>query len=224
MFRAQVIGNLGADAKVEQNNGRPFVSFNVAHNDRYTREDGTVVEKMQWISCAINGDGGKLLQFLKKGRQVYVEGRASTRVFSSEKERRMVAGVNLSVDHVELIGGAADAVPGRLFDNEGVMHNVNKSYWIDSREHAILLNRGCNFLYSAAGEQYKLTAPCWVDPVSTESNAQQAIESNNGGPEGQSEMLLKDEPQIFDGSEEGSTETPKIANIKAETPKNKRKK
>lgn len=214
MFRAQVIGNLGADAKVEQNNGRPFVSFKVAHNDRYTREDGTVIEKMQWVSCALNGDGGKLLQYLKKGRLVYVEGRASTRVFSSEKERRMVAGVNLSVDHIELLGGAADAVPGRLFDTDGVMHNVSKSYWIDSREHAILIGRGCNFLYSVSGEQYKLTPPCWVDPVAKEAASLQKNDTNEDAEELDTKHI-NNKTLIFDGSEEGTTETPKIANLKA---------
>lgn len=166
MFRAQVIGNLGADAHVEQNNGRPFVSFNVAHNDSYTREDGTRVEKIQWISCALNGDGGKLLQFLKKGRQVFVEGRCSTRVFSSEKERRMVAGVNLSVDHVELVGGNADEVPSRLFDYDGVMHNVSKSYWIDNTEAAAIL-KGVDkaIMQSQSGQRFLLQAPCWVSPI-----------------------------------------------------------
>lgn len=214
MFRAQVIGNLGADAKVEQNNGRPFVSFKVAHNDRYTREDGTVIEKMQWVSCALNGDGGKLLQYLKKGRLVYVEGRASTRVFSSEKERRMVAGVNLSVDHIELLGGAADAVPGRLFDTDGVMHNVSKSYWIDSREHAILIGRGCNFLYSVSGEQYKLTPPCWVDPVAKEAESLQTNDTNEDA-DGLDTKHINNKTLIFDGSEEGSTEIPYFANLKA---------
>lgn len=175
MFRAEIIGNLGSDAHVEQNGGRPFVSFNVAHNDRFVKEDGTVKETMQWISCAMNGDGGKLLPHLKKGRQVYVQGRCTTRVFSSEKERRMVAGVNLSVDHLELIGGPSDAVPSRLFDHDGIMHNVGKAYWIPTEEAAILL-KGVEFaiLQTVQGQQFKLTAPCWVTPIADEQPTEQA--------------------------------------------------
>lgn len=165
MFRAQIIGNLGADAHVEQNNGRPFVSFSVAHNDRFTKEDGTVKETMQWISCAMNGDGGKLLEYLKKGRLVYVEGRATTRVFSSEKERRMVAGVNISVDHLELIGTQVDAVPARLYDNSGVMHTTQKSYWINEAEAKAILGKAKEaILYSQSGQQFTLSKPCWVAP------------------------------------------------------------
>lgn len=197
MFRAQVIGNLGSDAHVEQNNGRPFVSFNVAHNDRFTKEDGTVVEKMQWISCALNGDGGKLLPFLKKGRQVYVEGRCQTRVFSSEKERRMVAGVNLSVDHLELIGGQSDEVPSRLFDLQGVMHDVHKSYWIDNNEAAeILAGVDKQFLTTPSGQRYLLTAPCWVTPLqesqpSTEQQTQAIKQEQTEAPQQQAEEQVE---------------------------------
>ena len=169
MFRAQIIGNLGADAHVEQNNGRPFVSFSVAHNDRFTKDDGTVKETMQWISCAMNGDGGKLLEHLKKGRLVYVEGRATTRVFSSEKERRMVAGVNISVDHLELIGSQTDVVPGRLFDRDGVMHTTQKSYWINEAEAKAILGKNKQaVLYSQSGQPFTLSEPCWVAPQADE--------------------------------------------------------
>lgn len=186
MFRALIIGNLGADARVEQSNGRPFISFNVAHNDRYEKEDGTVVEKQQWISCAMNGDGGKLLQYLKKGRQVYVEGRCSTRVFSSEKERRMVAGVNLSVDHLELIGGQADEIPGRIFDTEGVMHDTHKAYWIDPQEAAaILKGSDTATMYTQSGAQVILKAPHWV------ALAQQV----------QPQQPVEEQVEVFDGKE-----------------------
>lgn len=169
MFRAQIIGNLGADARVEESNGRPFVSFSVAHNDRFTKEDGTVKETMQWISCAMNGDGGKLLEHLKKGRLVYVEGKATTRVYSSQKERRMVAGINISVDHLELIGSQVDAVPARLYDNNGVMHATQKSYWINEAEAKAILGKEKEaVLYSQSGQPYTLSKPCWVTPKADE--------------------------------------------------------
>ena len=185
MFRATIIGNLGADARVENNNGRPFVSFSVAHNDRYTKEDGTVVDKQQWISCALNGDGGALLPYLKRGRQVYVEGKASTRIYSSEKERRMVAGVNINVDHLELIGGQSDDVPSRLFDSDGIMHNVKKSYWIEQAEASIILgNLQQSMLTTPSGQRFILTAPCWVTPESTPAPIEEQ----------------EQEPEVFDGT------------------------
>lgn len=183
MFRAIIIGNLGSDARVEANNGRPFVSFSVAHNDRFVKEDGTVKETSQWISCTLNGDGGKLLPFLKKGRQVYVEGRASLRCFSSEKERRLVAGVNLNVDHLELIGSQVDDVPRVLHDADGVMHNVRKAYFINNEEaNDILKGRESALMFTAAGDNYLLTAPCWITTAHQQNTQQQEqVEVFDGG-------------------------------------------
>lgn len=134
MLKFVVIGNLGSDARIEENNGHKFVSFNVAHNDRYQGADGAVHESITWVSCALNGDGGRLLPFLVKGRQVYVEGKGSTRVYSSPTLRRMVAGLNISVDRIELIGGQVDAVPRSLVDSDGALHSVLKVYYLGSKE------------------------------------------------------------------------------------------
>lgn len=131
MLQFQVIGNLGADAKVVNENGKPFVSFNVGHNDRWSDAQGVQHEATTWVSCALNGDGGNLLPYLKKGRMVYVVGRGSARVYSSEKQRGMVAGLNLMVDRIELVGGAPDEVPRQLYDSDGVMHKVTRHFWAD---------------------------------------------------------------------------------------------
>lgn len=131
MLQFQAIGNLGADAKVVNENGKQFVSFNVGHNDRWRGQDGVDHESTTWISCALNGDGGRLLPFLKKGRLVFVEGKGSARVYSSEKARGMVAGLNIMVDRIELVGAAPDEVPRQLFDNDGVVHQTKRFFWAD---------------------------------------------------------------------------------------------
>lgn len=104
MLQAIIIGNLGADAQVKNVNGNVFVSFNVAHSERWTDEFGNKNEKTIWVSCSLSGDGGKLLKYLKKGQTIYAQGRLSTRVYSSEKARGYVAGINLSIQHIELVG------------------------------------------------------------------------------------------------------------------------
>lgn len=178
MFRAIIIGNLGSDARVENNNGKPFVSFSVGHNDRWTDSAGNVKESTQWISCALNGDGGNLLQFLKKGKSVYVEGRCTTRVFSSQKLRCMVAGVNLSVDHLELLSNKpTEVIPSQLGDSNGVLHNVNKAYYIEQGEATTLLgNEQQITMFSADGRMFSLQRGGWVTPVQiqqTENDQQQ---------------------------------------------------
>lgn len=130
MLQLQVIGNLGADAEVKDFNGSKAVSFNVAHTERWTDAEGTKHESTTWVSCLLNGDGGKLLPFLKKGTSVYVEGAGSARCYSSPKERKFVAGLNLNVRHVELIGGKVDEVPRELCSVNGDIFLTGKAYFV----------------------------------------------------------------------------------------------
>lgn len=129
MLQTSIIGNLGADAEVKNINGNEFVSFNVAHTERWKTEDGVQHEKTLWVSCAVSGNGEKLLPFLKKGTTIFAIGRTSTRVYSSEKERGFVAGLNLSVQHIELIGGRQDEVPSRLYDSAGREVIISKWFY-----------------------------------------------------------------------------------------------
>lgn len=105
MLRIEMIGNLGADAEVKEVNGRKFVSFRVAHTDKWVdavsnQEHTSTV----WASCAINGDGGKLLQYLKKGVKVFLRGSMSMNIYSSPKSHQMECGLNISVWEIELCG------------------------------------------------------------------------------------------------------------------------
>lgn len=160
MLQITVIGHIGADAHIEANNGKPFVSFNVSHNDRWTDASGVVHESVQWVSCALNGDGGQLLQYLKKGRQVFVQGRCSTRVYSSPTQKMMVAGINCAVDRIELLGGQPDPVPSQLADKDAVVHKIYKAYYIDPAELPALKIKkgGAATLYATNGQQFSVDA------------------------------------------------------------------
>lgn len=105
MLNLQVIGNLGSDAVVKENNGKKFVTFNVAHTDKYTDEQGIKHEKTTWVSCLWNGDGGRVLPYLTKGACVFVQGPAELRVFDSAKDHCKKAGVSIRIQHLELVGG-----------------------------------------------------------------------------------------------------------------------
>lgn len=131
MFKIEVIGNLGADAVIKGEGDRKFISFNVAHTDRWRDEAGTVHETTQWISCIINDVNAKVLPFLVKGKSVYVRGDGKLRAYSSEKERKFVAGATINVREIELIGGQVDAVPRSLANKDGQLFTVYKAFYID---------------------------------------------------------------------------------------------
>lgn len=100
MMQLSIIGNLGADAERKSTNGRDYVTFRVAHSEK--QSDGS--ERTTWVSCIMSGNAGNLFDFLKRGTKVYASGRMGVRVYSSPKTKAWEAGVELSVDRVELCG------------------------------------------------------------------------------------------------------------------------
>lgn len=111
MIKVEVIGNLGADAQLQVMNGNKFVSFRVANTDAWTdKQTGEIKKSTQWISCSLNGDGGALAPYLKKGTKVFIRGNAQFVIFSSAKSRQMEVGVNLYVREIELCGGTKESV------------------------------------------------------------------------------------------------------------------
>lgn len=106
MIKIEIIGNLGADAQLQVYNGNKYVSFRIANTDSWTdKATGEIKKSTQWVSCTLNGDGGALAQYLKKGTKVFVRGNAQFVVFSSAKSHQMEVGVNLFVREIELCGG-----------------------------------------------------------------------------------------------------------------------
>ena len=90
MLQSIVIGNVGADAQVKNKDGREFTTFRVAHNEQWTGQDGVQHSTTIWVDCIMNGHP-KVTEFLKAGTQVVCIGRATLRVYSSEKDRCMKA-------------------------------------------------------------------------------------------------------------------------------------
>lgn len=106
MIKVEIIGNLGSDAQMQVYNGNKYVSFRIANTDSWTdKATGEIKKSTQWVSCTLNGDGGALTPYLKKGTKVFVRGNAQFVVFSSAKSHQMEVGVNLFVREIELCGG-----------------------------------------------------------------------------------------------------------------------
>lgn len=165
MLIATLIGNLGANAEIKTADGREFVSFRVAHNDSYKGADGTRVESSMWVDCTMSCANGRpaVLPYLTKGTAVCVVGQVSTRVYSSEKDRCMKAGLKIHVQRVELIGAAGDNCPRRLYTPDGTMVDVNKYYHVETEE---------KYLYDQRGNKYDIAEGGWVVPPSTQNDEQ----------------------------------------------------
>jgi single-strand DNA-binding protein len=80
-IRMSAIGHLGKDAELRfLSSGTPVLEVPVAANEApYTAKDGTIVKRVEWATVRLFGPRAeKLAPFLKKGRQVYVEGSQRT--------------------------------------------------------------------------------------------------------------------------------------------------
>lgn len=130
MFKVEAIGNLGADAEVRDSNGSKFISFRIAHSDKWTDGEGKEKERTQWIDVVMSNPESKVLPYLRQGVKVFVRGHASLRVYSSPKERMMMAGIQVNAVEVELCGGVADDVPRELIDPDtSVVYKTQRLYW-----------------------------------------------------------------------------------------------
>lgn len=149
MLKVELIGNLGADAQIREANGSKFVSLRVAHSDRWTDEAGNKKESTVWVDVTINDAESKVVPFLKAGVKVFVRGHARLRTYSSEKQRKIVAGLQVVATEIELCGGSSDEVPRELFcPEDGTMIKVAKYYQSDldtskwkENDQAVLIDR-----------------------------------------------------------------------------------
>jgi single-strand DNA-binding protein len=170
MQKLIVIGNLGVDAEVKNANGKEFISFKVADTSKFTDQKGNVSETTTWINCAMTGDKDtKVWPFLKKGVKVYVEGRPSYRLYSSEKQRCMLVSVDLHVTSVELCGGSSDAVPRQVADANGILHDVTKCYWLADGTQA------CN-VYGVRGDMFQVDENGFVTPCNQQEEQTEQTE------------------------------------------------
>jgi len=130
MLHVSVIGHLGADAVCQSANGKEFVSFRVAHTEKFTDDSGHVSEQTTWVDCIMNGRPN-VLQYLRKGTQVYCTGSATLRVYDSAKYRCKMAGLQCRVRDLQLLAAPKS--------------NENNSEHDDQSNNAAETNSGAPF-------------------------------------------------------------------------------
>lgn len=110
MLTLMLIGNLGADAKIQEYNGQRFLSMNVAHSEIRKDNASNRVESTQWVSVSSNFVNENLLPYLRRGQKVFVSGKLRTKIFVGNDKMQHV-GLNIIADHIELCGAAQQAAP-----------------------------------------------------------------------------------------------------------------
>lgn len=111
--KAIILGNLGNDPEVhEMQNGRKVCRLSVATTRRWKdKNTNETVEETEWHRISVWGpQADPCMKYLKKGRQVYVEGRLRTS--SYEKDGVTKYSTEIVADSVQFIGSKDDAGGG----------------------------------------------------------------------------------------------------------------
>ena len=84
--KCTLIGNLGSDPEVRHLEGGSVVArFNIATTERWTNKNGEKMEATEWHKIEVWENLAKLAeQYLKKGSQVYIEGKMKTESFTDK--------------------------------------------------------------------------------------------------------------------------------------------
>ena len=104
--RVTLIGNLGQDPETRNTQGGQTVcNLRVATTDKYKDRDGTWVDRTEWHTVTVWGKQAEACgQYLRKGKQVYVEGRLQTRKWQ-DKEGKDRYSTEVVADNVRFLGG-----------------------------------------------------------------------------------------------------------------------
>ncbi|MDG1571225.1 single-stranded DNA-binding protein [Robiginitalea sp. M366] len=87
--KVQLIGNLGQDPEVSDLESGKMARFSVATNETYRNSKGEKVTDTQWHQVVTWGKTAEIVeQFLKKGREVALEGKLIHRHYDTDDGQR----------------------------------------------------------------------------------------------------------------------------------------
>ncbi len=101
-----LIGNLGADPEVRFTpGGQAVANFRIATSESWNDKNGQKQERTEWHRIVVWGKLAELCgEYLKKGRQCFVEGRLQTREWT-DKENRKNYTTEVVASGVTFLGG-----------------------------------------------------------------------------------------------------------------------
>jgi single-strand DNA-binding protein len=101
-----LVGNLGKDPEVRHLEGGVSVAhFTLATNEYYKDKQGSRVERTEWHNIsAWRGLADMADKYLKKGQQVYIEGKLRTRQYQ-DKDQQTRYITEIVADEISMLGG-----------------------------------------------------------------------------------------------------------------------
>ena len=101
-----LIGNLGKDPEIRTiESGAKVANFTLATNEVYKNKDGSKVEKTEWHNIVLWRGLAELAEsYLKKGSQIYLEGRIKSRQWDDKDGNKRYI-TEIMGDNLTFLGG-----------------------------------------------------------------------------------------------------------------------
>lgn len=98
-----IIGNCGKDPEVRMAGEAKVATINVATTERYKDRNGETRENTEWHTVvAWRNTADVVERFVRKGTQLYVEGKLRTRSWDDNGQKRYVT--EIMADNIQLLG------------------------------------------------------------------------------------------------------------------------
>ncbi len=99
-----LIGNLGKDPEVFSfDTGVKKVTFSLATTEIYRNKDGQDVEQTEWHNIVVWRSLADIAEkFLRKGSQVYIEGRIRYRTYEKDGQKKYIT--DIEADNINMLG------------------------------------------------------------------------------------------------------------------------
>jgi single-strand DNA-binding protein len=112
--KVMLIGHLGNDPeRRETASGQTVVNFTVATSESFKDSTGNIQERTEWHRIVVWGRLADICsQYLKKGRQVYIEGRIQTRSWDDSKTGEKKYTTEIVCSEMQMLGAGRDSGGG----------------------------------------------------------------------------------------------------------------
>lgn len=122
-----LLGNLGKDPEIRHlENGRAVTNFTLATSEAYKNKEGNKVTNTEWHNIVLWTPLAEVAhKYLKKGNQVYIEGKITTRQYDDKDGNKKYI-TEVVGREMTLVGGKPE-VPGSTPDNQSTSKQEEQS-------------------------------------------------------------------------------------------------
>jgi single-strand DNA-binding protein len=116
-----LVGHLGKDPEVKYTpQGTPVAKFSLATNERFKDKDGNWQDRTEWHNITAWQRTAEIAgEYLKKGSQVYIEGRLRTDSWDDKETGQKKYRTEIVVNDMVLLGGRGQGESGDFSGSSG---------------------------------------------------------------------------------------------------------